>query len=474
MIPYPLTLILQAIALLALCGSLPARAAVWWGWPISLLLVPTTVELRMPGGTPIDPRVVAALLAPGLIAAWMADPRVRRGWRVTDWLVVAVVLGQIISSALAGVNPIGTVLDPLIVFGLPYLLGRLALGSEAERRPLLNAILIVTAVLLAATLIEAATDVNLFAVLGTNRFRGERLGLARANGSMRHPLYLAMTFLMLMAPALTAAALARDGRGPAWWRLIPWLLPVGIVATVSRGPMLASLTAIGLFIILGSRVWRVPLLMLWAAGAALVVTDPVGLVAQFEAIGEAERAEKRDALGKEQTVTIIIDDQEYTYTSATHRALTFKVYQRPLAEMGLFGYGPGRRGVVIDESLMRRFWTIDNTYLSYTLAYGYLGMALLLGVIVSAIVEAGRILAGDRRDPRMAAARASVAVLLAALMALYGVSLNADYAPALMYVVGLTVNLAALRPTRVPAGRAGWWIQGAGRPPRAAAAVVRP
>jgi hypothetical protein len=474
MIPYILTLILQAVALLALCGSMPARAAAWWGWPVSLLLLPTTAELRMPGGTPIDPRVVAALLAPGLIAAWAADRRPRRGWRLTDVLVVGIVLGQVVSSALAGVNPIGTVLDPLIVFGLPYLLGRLAIGSEEERGPLLGAVLAVAALLAVATLIESATDFNVFALLGTNRYRGARMGLSRANGPMRHPLYLGMTFLMLMAPALTAAARARAGRGPAWWRAMPWLLPLAIAGTVSRGPLLASLTAVGLFIILGSRAWRVPLLLLWAGGAAMVAVDPGGIVAQFEAIGEGARAEEREAMGKERAAIIIIDDREYSYTSSTHRALTFKVYQRPLAQMGPFGYGPGRQGVVIEESLLRRFWTIDNAYLSYTLAYGHVGIALLLGAIVSAMVEAGRILAGDRRDPRATAARAALAVLLAALVALYGVSLNADYAPALMYVVGLTVNLAALRPTPAAAGRAGPPARRLAPPPRTAVAAARP
>jgi hypothetical protein len=446
MVPESLTLALEALALLALAASVPARPAAWWGWPAAMLLLPTMTRYFLPAGVVVEPRLLGTLiLAPGLWAAWQSVPAARRGWRAVDWLVAVMVGCQMISFFRGGYSPLSVVQIPMTQFALPYVIGRIGLASVGEIGGWLRPLCLVTAALAVTSVFEFTTSINPYAVI----LRGPhvnvgRMGVGRVNGPMAHPLYLAMVLVLLMAPALEASARARRGAGPRWWRALPWLVVAAVLTTVSRGPMLTLVVALGAFAILGLRSGRVPLMAAWLAATALIFTQPDAL----RPVARMIEATNEDGAQGDAKI-LVIDGEEYIYTGMDHRSLVFKAYEKPLQRAGLFGYSPKLRGVQIDESLMNKFWTMDNHYVSHTLSYGYLGMGLFLAAQGLAALRLLPILK-DPSDPRATLARGLFGVLVAWYAGLYGVQLRPDHGVVLMTTIGLAVNLTCLGPPAPP------------------------
>src|SRR6516164_195703 len=97
---------------------------------------------------------------------------------------------------------------------------------------------------------EAVTGINTYSRISVKSFgmgvseELRRMGLKRAFGPETHPIYLGLTFVLLLPWALEAARRARAPGGQGWWQALPWLVGGGVVATVSRGPALAGLLTV--------------------------------------------------------------------------------------------------------------------------------------------------------------------------------------------------------------------------------------
>ncbi len=474
MIPAALTMGLFTLALLGMVAAMPTRAASWWGFTAALLFFPRACAVNVPIIGAIDTRFMACLiLAPALVFTWLSSSGHRRGLRATDWVVLALGAVMAISTLVAGSEyPVTGVLLPLMVYVLPYVIGRLSLESLNELNPFLKVICLGVVALVAATLVEVATGFNVFNLVGGRGRANLRMGLTRARGPTVQPLYFSMILFPLMGLALVAADRARKGLGPGWWKLMPWLVFLALLTTISRGPIVLSLGAVALFFILNARQWRTPLLILWVCGVIAGFGD-VGVIKDFFYLFE-KSADPTQANSDFQI--LVIDGKEYTYTSMDHRKLAFKVYERPLANTGLLGYGPELKGVNIEEGLQNKFWTLDNTYLSIALRYGRLGIGLFVGMFVLALWQLGRII-WDRTDPRGPYARGLFAVLAATLAALYGVGITPEFAPVMMFVLGLATNLTCIGTSTAP--MSGGRFAGVPRPreltasPAALAPVIR-
>jgi O-antigen ligase len=153
-----------------------------------------------------------------------------------------------------------------------------------------------------------------------------------------------------------------------------------------------------------------------------------------------------DRFIEEKERVIEVGDKEVYYSSADHRWLLFHAYAKPLAEAGLFGYGYGRKTRLIEEDYARYssyFYSIDNTYIGYTLSYGYLGMSLFLLMAVVTAIYLGR--AGwNRPDSLARLAGGLFGAIVAANVALLGVGLTRDYSMFWPFSMGLGVCVAQL------------------------------
>lgn len=451
MLPEWLILVLEALAILGLIGAVSARRAAWWAWPAAVFLVPTMVLHRMPVIS-FDPRVVAALcLVPALVLSGRTpDDERRPGWRLADVLMLSVYVFQALTGVVNRANLSGIFLTPFFLTVAPYLIGRYYLGSTRQLSACLKPLCLVLLVLCVLIAIESLTHMNVYARIGGARSSHARMGLARATGPMQHPIYLGLSLVLMLPLMFEAARSAWERRGPAWWALMPVLVLLGIVCTVSRGPMLAALFTVAVAIIIGSRQWRIPVLLGSLAAGLLVMVNVQAAKSTLQTIaGENEDGAREIQIG----------DQEYEYTGMDHRWQLFGVYRQPLARAGLLGYGFRLEDVSIDETHQKKFWSIDNHYIAYTLRFGYLGIGLFVGLTLVLLVQLARIFRRSG-DPRAGLAGGLFAAILAVTLDLYTVNLSPDFGTVLMFMLGLSVNVislpgaaAALPPMLWPAGR---------------------
>lgn len=454
------TILALAVLVLALAVAHRPHVGLWYGWPLALLLVPSTMKVAL-GSLTVDMRVVASL---SVLVAFLVLPEVRilallegplgpagRAGPgslgrplLADALVLLLVAVQLASQYAADdLRPL-TVPQFLCHWLLPYLMGRWYLRSPADVRRALAPLCVFCALLAACVMAESVTGLNVFDPLrAQSRTSMRRMGLKRASGPLEHPIYLGMMLALILPWALEAARRARAGAGPSWWRGLPWLMGGALVGTVSRGPMLTGLATLYVDAFFRRRHLRIPL-------AALALVAGVAAATGTEAIKDALHAVAGEAEVVEEDSIVVIDGEEVAYTGTNHRLLLYRVYAEPLAHAGWLGYGYELDGVEIEEGLRGKFWTIDSQYILFFLRHGYLGIAAFALVSLSALASLARA-AWDPGGPLSGLAGALCGALGAVTMAMFSVSMTPDYRPAWLFCVGLASNVAILtvpgRPT---------------------------
>jgi hypothetical protein len=227
-----------------------------------MLFVPIgrySIPVNLPFGLELY-RLAVALVFAAWGAALLADPsvRLRRSpFQVSLIIILCATFGSIIVNA-GRVMPLGSAVLKASTFFISFVLFHYFVVSVVRTRRVIENVLKLLvaggAAIAASAIVEQRTHVNIFdydgKLLPFMRFNGsvlvERFGEIRAIGSSAHPIELGVVLAMTL-PLGIALAFACSRR---WW--IPTaMIAVGVMASVSRTPILVLVTA--MFVLLWLR-----------------------------------------------------------------------------------------------------------------------------------------------------------------------------------------------------------------------------
>ncbi len=277
--------------------------------------------------------------------------------------------------------------------------------------------------------------------------RGLRFGLSRASGPTRYSIFLGIV-LMLLTPWCISLIGRHDRKWVRVFGVIALLSCIaGIVATVSRGPLLGMVLAGAVSITI---VW--PWTFKWFAGTAMV---GLLLVVTFweQVISLVESTQTTNQV----RVQVVEVDGEYeAFSGSRNRLLVWEIYGPLVLKGGPLGYGteavssfpPNIPGLPTSAKARATLGIVDNSYLLIGLRFGWIGiglfLALLGGSIVTAIQlrrSAGLILYPD--GPAFLTAMASILVGVAfEIMTVFS---SYDFMFWILFHCGIVAGLASLR-----------------------------
>lgn len=336
------------------------------------LLVPTWM-IRGVGSMLLDLRLMTVLmLVPVAIfgGRWIRQ----LGW--LDGLVLLMTGIGIASLIHSETSSPSEILMIVSVWLVPYFFGRMLIGSLSDLHRMVPWACAACMALAVWSVFESTTKVNPLNVLAqrSGSFNSEmnnRMNLRRAEGPQTHPIYLGMTMALLFPWTLEGARLARSRRLSIFFAAAPFLCVLGVLGTVSRGPLLVMIVAAAAAAFFYFPFARLPVLISVAATAiAVFIAWPV-VVDSLE-----------NMAGEEDQYAVIIDGKEFDYTGTRHRELLYLVYEKAMIEAGWMGHGrwgaKNEHKVFLEPQLRRQFASIDNHYILLTLNWGKVGLITFL------------------------------------------------------------------------------------------------
>ncbi|TWU56879.1 O-Antigen ligase [Rubripirellula tenax] len=349
------------------------------GW-LFTLLVPTWM-MRNIGGLEFDLRLLTAMV---LIPLALFSGRLLRKPSWIDVCVVcfvAIGLFSVYRNQLVSPTTIAAVFS---VWMVPYVMGRILVTSMNDLRALVPWACCACIFLSAWSIFESTTGINPLNVLAqrSGSFNAEhdgRMGLRRAEGPLGHPIFFGMVLALLFPWALEGASMARRRLASPVFYVTPLLCALGVIGTVSRGPMLvlvvSGVTALFFYL----PFIRVPLFLGVAVSAVMALAAWPAIVENLETIS-----------GEKASLIITIEGKEYAYTGTRHRELLYKVYADAMTEAGVLGHGSwGAKSIhqaYIEPQLRGLFRSVDNHYILTVLNWGFLGLAAFALIGVSAAI----------------------------------------------------------------------------------------
>ena len=437
---FNLLFVITLVAPIVLASALGARRALWIAWPVALLLLPVWMTISI-GAMRLDLRTGAAI---GCLIGFLVRPEPAAPTRMTsaDWIMAALIFVQVLSENAVGMMGTFTNPDILRQWLLPYLMGRMFLGSTVDlaraTRPMSKILLIVCLF----AMFEAVTKFHpVNKILGRTyglleQGEGYRMGLKRSQVMTDHPIFFGMMMVLLQPWAIEASRRAGTGDGPRWWKAAPWLVAGALIGSVSRGPQLSAIfTGLAAIFFRNPR-WRVTMLVVaFVAGAGGYAVKEI-LVEQLEQVaGETE----------ENTRILIIDGEEELYSGTRHRVLLFKVYKDALDRAGFFGWGQQMLGIQLEESIAERFGSIDSHYVMFFLQRGYSGVVPFVILQFCTLAQLGRA-AWIGRGARANMAGSLFGAMLAVDVGFFSVWFSPDFGAVWLFNCGLSAKLATLMP----------------------------
>lgn len=310
----------------------------------------------------------------------------------------AVVLGLIVVHIFADLSKGGSLAAvPLRAVGewsIPFLAGRCSVlfkGSVAWLAPWFSGAAVILGL---GAIIESYFGLNLWEWLFfpmddlVQRSREPRYDLIyRAVGPTRHPIFLAIVFLLLVPwpIALMEQKESRVKRALGWVALA--MIVLGMMATVSRGP-LVGLAIAGV----------AAACLRWPRTRPFVLIGGVAIMAgAFFFSGELiQWMEKTDTRGAGHGKLVELNNEGVVYTDTRNRLFVWKIYGPLVVRAGLFGYGtqavssfpPNIPGLPPSARAAETLGIVDNSYLLFGLRFGWIGLALLIALLGGAIVTA--------------------------------------------------------------------------------------
>ncbi len=358
---------------------------------VASLLAPTWIKFEF-GPLVLDTRILSGAI---LLAAYCLHPQGKLRFPIhwLDLVVAGIVLVHLASEIRVGNFGLTTLLRVFGEWSVPYLSGRclcLYRGGVTSMAPWFA----VTTVILAAGAIgESATGINLWELafcevdsLVDRSYEQRYELLYRASGPTRHPIFLAVVFLTLIP---WAVVLIERGESVKW-RFVGVLavlsVILGILATASRGPLIALLIAGLTASVLRWPVIRKP--------AALVVGVGIVCLTLFwqPILRMVELTDSRPGSGE----LVVVGQDAEVYTGTRNRLLVWQIYAPLVVRGGPLGFGteavssfpPNIPGLPAVARSAETLGIVDNSYLLIGLRLGWIGAGLFLLAIVGSIATA--------------------------------------------------------------------------------------
>ena len=428
----------------ALSSARGAREGLWVSWPLALFLLPVWLVLKT-GAFLVDLRTGA--IAGALLGFLIHPPQTLPNRPVvSDGIVGFLVAAQVVSESLVGQFGKFTILEIARGWLLPYLVGRLYIGSNDDVRGAVRSLSKACLIISGFATFEAITKFHpVNEVLGRTyglleQGEGYRMGMKRAQGMTDHPIFFGMLLVLILPYAIEASRQARLGEAAGWRRLVPWALGAALFGSVSRGPQLSGLIAVYVSKFFYHPRLRVALLVLAVAGGVGAVFVKEVLIERLQAMaGENEETPR----------IIMIDGEPEEYTGTRHRILLFKVYARALETTGWFGWGQRMQGIELEEHLANRFGSIDSHYIMFYLQRGYTGIVPFVMLELWTLFILARA-AWPGKGPRAGLAGPMFGAMAAVDLGFFSVWFSPDFGTAWLFNTGVAATLATLP---VDAGR---------------------
>jgi hypothetical protein len=339
---------------------------------------------------------------PVTIAAWslilyMCHSRATYNFHLNwcDYAGIGMVAAHVLSDTVNDGPSFVVLLRAYGEWVLPYLTGRVAIQEVSDARWLLPIATTVTLILATFGLIEMfipENNSNVFETLVQLR-RGDEIrtpynmhrqigpvDFQRAYGPTNHPMYFGVLMFLLYPWMLYASARAAKQEGAWWWRTMPYVCFLGVVSSISRAPILAVPLAFYFTLLILKERWR-PILL--GAGA-------LGVIALFLSWSTIQYTLESFAREAKTNRMVKIHGRDYRFTGTSHRWLMFVAYGPALRSAGPFGFGtertaqfppdvPGKTGIPGE------MFSVDNTFLLYTLRFGFLGLLCFCALNLTAL-----------------------------------------------------------------------------------------
>ncbi|MFO0953741.1 MAG: hypothetical protein U0835_21810 [Isosphaeraceae bacterium] len=428
------------------------RAGLWFAVLASMLLMPTWITWRF-GSLTMDFRAVGQVLGlMSLALAWSGPyppsaERPRRRLLLADLMILVLFLVQVYTQRRIGRFGPLTAPDIARRWVLPYVAGRVFLGSADDVARVLPVASKLLMGLATFAVVEAVTKVHLVnRLLGKNFAlleggEGYRWGLKRAQGPLDHPIFFGMMLVLLWPWVDEAARRAWRGRGEKWWLALAGMMAAAVVVTVSRGAQISLVGTVGV-----TAFFRMPQYRLRMFVAAVVLGGG-GYVAKHEL---SEVLSKWAGEKAEEVRIVEINGNEYEYSGTNHRVLLFKAYEQAMVDTGAFGFGYEMLGIELEEAVAQRFSSIDDHYIRFLLQYGYVGLGAFVLLSLVSLIDLARV-AWDVRQEVSGLAAAQFGGFAMVTVGLLSVWFSPDFGAVWLFSAGLAGNLRCLPPSEAPA-----------------------
>ncbi len=372
-----------------------------------------------------------------------------------DVLVGTLMIWHIIVDVSHEGQPLAFTLRAYGQWMLPYAAGRYAFVHPGSLSKLSPVFVAVAGFIAAAAIYESFTSVNLWETIfihvddKVTRAIAQRYGLLfRSIGPVRNAIFLAVMLFAMLPFAVEMTTPRADAK----WRRVAGiagliLIVLGIVATVSRGPMLCVplAAAFALACVSRSALW---VLIPVAVAGVLFTAFQFDTVANFLESGGDEHVRSR---------ILDVDHQGdlELHNNTRHRLLIPKVYLPIVFKGGPLGYGttdssgfPPRNipGIPTDPAVSSMLRNVDNTYVNIGLAFGWVGLALFVILLFSAIVQAVQLASVASTylypsDARVMVAYASI--LFAVIFEIWTVHWSYDFSFWVLFQIGVIAGLTS-------------------------------
>ena len=353
------------------------------------ILAPTWVQLRVLE-LPVSVRWTFIAIAMFVFSV----AHFRKLWAplvLTDLLVAGMVVAHVSSEFFHDGFSFLVPIRAYCEWALPYVAGRYAMMNHRHFALIGSAFAVVGLIIGFAATFESLTGLNIWETVfidagdEVKRPMGKRFGLFfRAHGPFQHPIFLGIVML-LMAPwsaMLLAIRKSRWETGLGILGMIGSLL--GVMASVSRGPILALIIAVVCGLCIWHRYVRYSVAVVLLSGIGLVVAFPQAVM------DLADSTENSELRGK----PVEFDGEVEVYTGTRARIFVWRVYGPLVLRGGLLGFGneaastfpPNIPGLPPEVKAREILGYVDNSYLLTGLRFGIIGCTIFSLLVVTSIV----------------------------------------------------------------------------------------
>lgn len=386
----------------------------------------------------------------------------RRIWSpltLLDCVIGAIAIWHVVVDVHHGAGALETSARSYGEWIIPYVAGRYAVYHRGALALMAPWFVSVAAVIAFAAVFESVFDINLWETLFTEvddlvkRVSGKRYNLAyRAIGPTRHPIFLGVLFLLLAPWSIVCLESTSSRSVRASAIAAAFLSVLGILATVSRGPLLALVPAIGFAVAIHYRWTR------WIVCGFAVVLASVVVLHWDQALDLVAHN-----INENRKQIVEVNGEEKVYDAARNRIYVYEIYGPFVVEGGPLGYGtrqsagfpPGIPGIPSHVRNHDQLRLVDNSFLLIGLRFGWVGVFLLAGLFSSAIVTAlslRRTASTFLQPAGPLSVTAFSASMLAVALEVSTVFFSYDFAFWVLFHCGLISGLASYSKSRLRSG----------------------